>query len=77
MSRTPLLVGVHQAAGLEDAQVLRHGGQGHVHRLGQLAERRWAPGQAVHHGAAARGGQRMEKITDRILKHILQYNRDC
>jgi hypothetical protein len=35
--------------------VLRHGGQGHVHRLGQLAERRWAPGQAVDHGASGRG----------------------
>ena len=74
MPRAPLFIGMHQAAGLQDSQVLGHGGQGHVHGLRQLAERGGAPGQAVHHGPAARRGQGMEKIINRILKHILQYN---
>jgi hypothetical protein len=57
-----------------NAQVLGHGGQGHVHWFRQLAQRGGAPGQAVHHGPAARRGEGMEKIINGILKHILQYN---
>src|SRR5581483_94053 len=71
----PLLGRTHQAARLEDLQVLQYRGHGHVQRLRQLADRGRPAAEALHHDPPRRIGQGMEDTIDwqLLVKHLIKY----
>jgi hypothetical protein len=65
----------HQAACLQDLEVLHDRGKGHVERLGEFANRRRAAAKAFDDVAAGgiRQGVEQQIEGDRIVKHMLKY----
>ena len=58
-------------------EVLHHGRERHGERLRELAHRRRAEGQLLHHASPRRIGQRLEHQIElvRLVKHSLKYRR--
>ena len=64
-----------QAAGLQHLNVLQDGGQRHGQRPAELADRRRACAEPLHHDPPARVGQGLEHPVQvrRLVKHALEY----
>src|SRR5690349_10471539 len=66
----PLFLRAHEAAILQLAEVLHKGGQRHLERSGEFADRGRAARQPFEHGPAGRIGQRVEDSSELLVSHI-------
>lgn len=67
------LLGLDETAALEHPQMLQEGWEPHVEGLRQLCDRRRAPHQACDDGPPGRIRQGVERTTERIAFHVVNY----